>query len=241
MLSNDKYIPPAINNDNGNATTKNGIAIVNPMTNIGRKNIHIKIRSDINIAQRKSIVYIYCICLIYMYAHGCIINCKFPNGFSVWRCKEIIRSIIYPTLEEFGYVMPEEQMQKEIISRHGDGDKPVSMYIYLTDEEAIKTASIRAEWKPLEATVTLDKKEKRALRKMSRKRQRDGEISTECHICLENCVKPTTISCDHTFCYECITRWLGIKRNCPVCHVKINVQKSVRKKRFKLPDKKISR
>ena len=172
-----------------------------------------------------------------MYAHGCIINCKFPDGFSTWRCNQIMRSLIYPTLEEFSYIKPEEEMQKEIESKYGECNMSVSMCIYLTDEEAIKTASIRAEWKPLEPTVNLDKYERRALRKMSRKRRR--KETTECHICLETCKKPITVTCDHTFCYECITKWLAIKRNCPVCHKDVNVQKCVRRKRLKLPDKKI--
>ena len=55
-----------------------------------------------------------------MYAHGCIINCKFPDGFSTWRCNQILRSLIYPTLEEFSYIKPEEEMQKEIESKYGE-------------------------------------------------------------------------------------------------------------------------
>ena len=99
----------------------------------------------------------------------------------------------------------------------------------------MKTASIRAEWKPLEPTVELDKSERKALRRMS-KRKRKCE-DKQCPICLDTCEKPTTISCDHTFCYSCIKRWMGIKRNCPVCDKVIDIKKYVRRKRLKLRDR----
>lgn len=168
--------------------------------------------------------------------HCCIVNCNFPPGFPKWRGKNMLRNLIYPTLEEFGYVLPESDLQTKINNRFGlSCITAISICLYLTDEEAIKTASVRAEWKPFEETQ-LDSTERKALRKMSRKRPR-GEIH-DCHICLSPCEKPTTIECDHTFCYTCIRKWIGIKKSCPVCDSEINVQKYVRKKRVKLRDKK---
>lgn len=177
---------------------------------------------------------------LYMHLHCCIVECKFPDNYPHWKCRDSMRDNILPTLHEFGYILPEEELQRRIIETCGEGNLKVSLCIYLTDEEAIKTASIRAEWKPLEPTVELDSNERKALRKMSRKKRKRNQEKSNCHICLDTCVKATTIDCDHTFCYECIKRWLSIKRNCPVCDKDINVKKYVRRKRLKMRDKKTS-
>ena len=168
--------------------------------------------------------------------HCCFVSVKIPRDMPNIIGKRVARSFILPVLDEFGYVPPEPDIQNHM-NEHIDGDeeqKELCMAFYLTDEEAMKTASIRAEWKPREETP-LDKSERKALRKMSKKRKRTA--TTACPICLENCTKPTTIDCNHTFCYDCIRKWIGIKRKCPVCDEEINVQKYVRKKRLKIPDK----
>ncbi|GIZ36662.1 hypothetical protein CKM354_000013100 [Cercospora kikuchii] len=44
----------------------------------------------------------------------------------------------------------------------------------------------------------------------------------ECGICLElmsQAAKPTQTQCRHTFCYECIHRWLQDQSSCPYCRV----------------------
>jgi hypothetical protein len=42
--------------------------------------------------------------------------------------------------------------------------------------------------------------------------------ATECAICKEPCVgKRTPLKCGHAFHLECITRWLKVRVNCPVC------------------------
>lgn len=172
-----------------------------------------------------------------MHLHCCVIECKFPDSYPHWKCREIIRDQILPTLHEFGYILPEPELQKRINDSCGEGNLKVSLCIYLTDEEAMKTASIRAEWKPLESTVVLNKDERKALRRMSRSHKRKRSIDVDCSICLDTCENPTTIDCDHTFCYKCIKRWMGIKRNCPVCDTAIDVKKYVRRKRLKLRGK----
>lgn len=151
--------------------------------------------------------------------------------------KQLLKSYVYPTLDEFGYILPEGDIQHKINRRYTDCSKECSFSIFLDDNEAIKTASIRAEWKPLDTTVALDSTERKALRRMSRKRSRSVEES--CHICLDTCDNPTTVECEHTFCYSCIKQWMGIKRQCPVCDEPINVQKYMRKKRLKIPCKRI--
>ena len=169
--------------------------------------------------------------------HCCIITCKIPEDMPRYYGKQLMRSLIYPTLEEFGYVLPEGDLQQKINGRYEDCTKDCSFSIFLEDDEAIKTASIRAEWKPLDTTMELDSNERKALRRMSKKRRRES-VETACHICLEPCDRPTTIECEHTFCYSCIRKWMGIKRQCPVCDEPINVEKYVRKKRLKIPCKK---
>lgn len=169
--------------------------------------------------------------------HCCIISCKIPRDMPSDIGADIIKSFVYPTLNEFGYVLPEPEIQRKINRRFGDTDKELSISIFLDDGEAMKTASIRAEWKPLETTKSLDSSERKALRRMSRKRRID-EITNDCPICMDKCKRPITVECDHTFCYECIKKWMGIKRQCPVCDKSINVSTYVRRKRLKLPGKK---
>jgi len=49
-----------------------------------------------------------------------------------------------------------------------------------------------------------------------------------CSICLETYTHPITISCQHTFCYHCIVRWIdqasSAKPSCPVCRTHIRKQ-----------------
>ena len=171
--------------------------------------------------------------------HHCVITCKIPSDMPYHYARHQIKMIIFPILDEFGYVIPEEDLQRRLQGRFGECEKEMSVSLFLSENEALKTASIRAEWKPLETTVALDKSERKALRKMSKKRPREKE--EDCHICLDTCKKPTTLECDHSFCYNCIKKWLGIKRNCPVCEKPINVSKYMREKRQKRPCKKILR
>ena len=43
-----------------------------------------------------------------------------------------------------------------------------------------------------------------------------------CGICSDVMTKPHQCQSGHTFCYDCITKWLGIKSTCPVCCCKLN-------------------
>ncbi len=165
--------------------------------------------------------------------HCCVISVKIPNDMSNRYGRRVIMDLVYPVLDEFGYILPDGDIQDKIKARYSiECTKIVEITMLLTEEEAVKTACIRAEWKPLETTVPLDKKERRALRRL-KKRGRESS----CHICLEPCKSPTTVDCEHTFCYKCIKKWLGIKRTCPVCSKTINVSKCKRKRRRKRLDK----
>ena len=158
--------------------------------------------------------------------HCCTLCVKIPSDMSNLYGRRMVMGIVHPVLDEFGYVMPEGDIQEKIRVRYSiESTKDIEITILLTEEEAVKTACIRAEWKPLETTVPLDKNERRALRRL-KKRGRESS----CHICLETCKSPTTVDCEHTFSYKCIKKWLGIKRTCPVCSKKINIKKYKRKK-----------
>lgn len=39
-----------------------------------------------------------------------------------------------------------------------------------------------------------------------------------CPICLKECSKPKRPNiCEHIFCYTCISKWIKIKKCCPMC------------------------
>lgn len=42
----------------------------------------------------------------------------------------------------------------------------------------------------------------------------------KCTICLEKIKNSTTIPCNHTFCFECVIKWLDEKDSCPICRKK---------------------
>lgn len=163
--------------------------------------------------------------------HYCVIKCKIPEHYSAFMGKRVLKRIVDTTLDEFGYLMPEEQIQEEL-NQLGECTKDHEFSILLTEEEAIKTACIRAEWKPLEPTAKLNKDERKTLKSMKRKR------SGDCGICLETTNNITRTKCKHDFCYKCLKKWLAIKRECPVCQEPINVSASGRKKRRRKPCKK---
>jgi len=173
--------------------------------------------------------------------HCCIITCNIPSDMPMHIGRHIMRSHVQPVLEEFGYVLPDDDLQQKLNRIYNGCTKECSLSVFLTDDEAIKTASVRAEWKPLDTTVALDKTERKALRKMSKRKRSSESHTPECHICLYTCKTTTTLECDHSFCYKCIKKWCGIKRSCPVCDTEINVAKYMREKRRKKPCKRTSR
>ncbi len=163
--------------------------------------------------------------------HCCILKCSFPPYISTYRARDLVTGFVEPILHEFNYVPLENEVQKDIINYFGsdlDYIKEINIPIYINDTQAVKTACIRAEWKPLDITKKLCKKEKKSL-----KRQR-CDSSTDCAICLYECVDNVRLECEHDFCYKCIKKWLSIKRTCPVCDAKVNFETHKRRKRLKL-------
>ncbi len=113
--------------------------------------------------------------------HCCILKCNFPPYISTYRARDLVTGFVEPILHEFNYVPLENEVQKDIIKYFGsdlDYIKEINIPIYINDTQAVKTACIRAEWKTLDITKKLCKKEKKSL-----KRQR-CDSSTVCAICL---------------------------------------------------------
>lgn len=47
-------------------------------------------------------------------------------------------------------------------------------------------------------------------------------LMIKCSICLNNFNNLRTTSCGHTFCYDCINRWVVDSGNCPICRAFVN-------------------
>ena len=55
--------------------------------------------------------------------HHCVINCKIPMDMPYHYARHAIRVILFPVLEEFGYVIPEEDLQQRLEKRYGECTK----------------------------------------------------------------------------------------------------------------------
>ena len=44
----------------------------------------------------------------------------------------------------------------------------------------------------------------------------------ECPICLETTKDTKTTSCRHTFCVQCLDKWLMTNHTCPLCRTELN-------------------
>ena len=166
--------------------------------------------------------------------HCCILKCTFPPYISIYRARDLVLRFIEPILEEFNYVPPDKEVQDYIVKYFGSDcsfTREIKTPMYLSEDQAIKTACVRAEWKPFDSTQKLDKKEKKSLKR------RRCDSSTECAICLYECEDGVRLNCEHDFCYKCIKQWLSIKRTCPVCDADVNFEKRKRRKRLTLRGK----
>ncbi|RIB07332.1 hypothetical protein C2G38_438442 [Gigaspora rosea] len=50
-----------------------------------------------------------------------------------------------------------------------------------------------------------------------------NRFEVRCTICLEYMSNTCTISCGHTFCYDCLYKWFTKQKKCPTCCVKITI------------------
>ena len=162
-----------------------------------------------------------------------------PSFIRRFQAIDLLENYIYDHLEEFGCLPRDENVNKMIresfcsnsSTRHEKEYVHINLMIRMTDEEAVKTAGDRSEFQHASPT-DMDKSEKRALRKISKRKRAEsseGESkkmkSDDCLICLDELGerKTTTLDCDHAFHYRCIKRWLSIKKVCPVCNAIVDI------------------
>tara|TARA_Y100001936_G_C15707151_1_gene474035 strand:- start:132 stop:509 length:378 start_codon:yes stop_codon:yes gene_type:complete len=110
--------------------------------------------------------------------------------------------------------------------------KEIHLMVRLTDEQAIKTAADRSEFKHPEPEK-MKKTEKRKLRKISKRKRSCSSDDTvhkklkdsRCSICLEDMSskKNITLECDCVFHYQCIKKWLSCKKVCPLCEKSVDI------------------
>jgi len=53
-----------------------------------------------------------------------------------------------------------------------------------------------------------------------------NQHTKECTICLEQCKTPKTLNCSHTYCNECISKWIYLEINttCPNCRTDVTYE-----------------
>jgi hypothetical protein len=62
--------------------------------------------------------------------------------------------------------------------------------------------------------------------KVCKKKHLSGKIycsvhSKTCAICFDEIIEPKKLHCKHSFCEECIYRWINISPNCPCCRSQV--------------------
>ena len=167
--------------------------------------------------------------------HYIKVSYKVPSEVYRYHAIDIIERYIYSELEEFECLPRDEKVSEFIDSCFGKNDdrKVVYLMVRLTDEQAMKTAADRSEFKHADP-VKIKKEERKALRKMSKRKRSTSEgddnvhkkiKDCRCAICLEdmNCKRNITLECDCVFHYSCIKKWLGCKKVCPTCGKSIDI------------------
>ena len=163
--------------------------------------------------------------------HCCILKCTFQH-LSTYRAQ--CNRIYWQVLHEFNYVPP-DKIQGQIIKFLEPMCPWQRKWIYLCmyRRQTIKATCVRAEWKPFDVAKAAKKK------KSLKHKQYDS--STDCAICLYECVDNVRLECEHDFCYKCIKKWLSIKRTCPVCDAKVSFETHKQRKRLRLRRKQESK
>lgn len=159
---------------------------------------------------------------------------KIPVKIYRYEAMDSIERFIYSQLDEFKCLPRDDKVKKHIEDCFGKNEELTKIYlmIRLTDEQAIKTASDRSEFKHPEP-VKMKKKEKKALRKISKRKRSNSEDEPvhkkikdcRCPICLEDMdsKKNITLDCDCVFHYVCIKKWFGCKMVCPTCETPVKL------------------
>lgn len=147
---------------------------------------------------------------------------KIPATTSSFEATAGIKFFIYDHLEEFKCLPKDESINDFIKTTYKQEEECKLLYIMvrLTDEEAVKTACDRSEFK--HSSEKLKKSEKDALKK--KRKRGDSESSGDrkrktqsCSICLNAIRKETVLDCGCAFHYTCIKKWMECKKKCPTC------------------------
>lgn len=159
---------------------------------------------------------------------------KVPLVVYRYQAIDSIETFIYSELDEFQCLPRDEKVNEFIDNCFGKEEhhKDINLMVRLTDEQAMKTAADRSEFKHADP-VKIKKEERKALRKISKRKRSISEDEPvhkkikdcRCPICLEDIQskKNITLECDCVFHYVCIKKWLGCKKTCPTCAKSIDI------------------
>lgn len=66
----------------------------------------------------------------------------------------------------------------------------------------------------------------------------NNRIDLECSICLDSCLEPLLLDCNHIFCESCVFKWLiyGSNRACPICRKNITIRLNETDCLYKFPE-----
>lgn len=157
-----------------------------------------------------------------------------PGMISRYVAMDTIEEYVYIHLDEFGCLPRDERVTTHLKQVFGSADekKNIHVMIRLSDEQAMKTAADRSEFKHPEPNK-MKKAEKRKLRKISKRKRSCSSDDTvhkklkdsRCSICLEDMSskKNITLECDCVFHYQCIKKWLSCKKVCPLCEKSVDI------------------
>ena len=161
---------------------------------------------------------------------------KVPTLVYRYHAMDRIERFIYSQLDEFKCLPRDDRVVDYIRELYGKetDNKDIYIMIRMTDEQAMKTAADRSEYKHPEP-VRMKKEEKRALRKMSKRKRSQSEDAEpvhkkikecRCPICLEDIdsKKNITLECDCVFHYTCIKKWFQLKKVCPTCETPVKLK-----------------
>ena len=140
--------------------------------------------------------------------HYMYLSYRIPKSMHRYEAMDRIESFIYSHLNEFGCLPRDNNINDYILNNFGKYKDltHLNIMVRLTDDQAIKTASDRSEFKHPEPEK-IDTKAKKSLRKISKRKRSQSEDEPvnkklkecRCPICLEDMDKKKniTLECDY--------------------------------------------
>lgn len=164
--------------------------------------------------------------------HYIFIECKYPREKDKYSVIKHVEQFVYRHLDEFGCLPRDDRLQKYIKREFGKEINGILTFmVQMTDEQAIKTAADRSEYKHPDSNK-INKSEKRALRRVSKRKRSESDETVHkrlkdcrCPICLEDMdtKKNITMECNCVFHYSCIKKALSYKKVCPTCGTTVKI------------------